>query len=135
MDDGFFLFSEYRDEGHDARHFICGDYHLWVWRDDGGPIIRFEFQYQDKRIKYSDGRFSHGSENYIMPMFFLLDNLFCCDPDILAGLLGIRDEYLPRLQPPNPPGQPGSAGPGGQSGPGGSAGSGTSAGSMIFLAP
>ena len=89
MDDGFFLFSEYRDEGSEAKHYICGDYHLWVWADGVGAVRKFEFQYQDKRIRYADGEFSHGSENYIMPMFFIIDHLFGCDANVEAKLLGI----------------------------------------------
>ncbi len=100
MDDGFYLFSEYRDEGSEAKHYICGDYHLWVWADGVGAVRKFEFQYQDKRIRYADGEFSHGSENYIMPMFFIIDQLFGCDANVEAKLLGIRDQYVPWLHAP-----------------------------------
>jgi hypothetical protein len=93
MDDCFFLFSEYRDEGYEARHYICGDYHLWTWSADDGEIDRFEFHFKDRAIKYSGGGFSRGSENYVMPMFFILEQLFACDADIQAKLLGIRDGY------------------------------------------
>jgi hypothetical protein len=93
MDEGFYLFSEYRDEGNEARHFICGDYHLWIWTDDAGRLARFDFHYKDRCIKYVAGDFSHGTENYLMPMFFILEQLFTCDEDIRAKLLGIRDEY------------------------------------------
>jgi len=102
MDEGFYLFSEYRDEGNQARHYICGDYHLWVWRDAADAIVKFEFQYKDKRVKFSGGEFSRGSENYVMPMFFILDQLFSCDEDILAGLMGIRDGYAPESQASKP---------------------------------
>jgi hypothetical protein len=103
MDDGFFLFSEYRDEGNEARHFICGDYHLWIWSDDACAIVRFEFHYKDRRVKYFGGEFLRGSENYVMPMFFILDQLFTCDADLQARLLGIRDDYASGMQVPSHP--------------------------------
>jgi|GEM_PF-6608233 hypothetical protein len=98
MDEGFYLFGEYRDEGFEVRHYICGDYHLWIWSDEAGSLARFEFRYKDWRIKYSGGEFSRGSENYIMPMFFILDQLFACDADVQARLLGIRDDYSPGMR-------------------------------------
>jgi len=102
MDDGFYLFSEYRDEGNQARHYICGDYHLWVWTDVADAIAKFEFQYKDKRVKFCDGEFNRGSENLVMPMFFILDQLFECDEGILARLMGIRDDYVPEAQASRP---------------------------------
>jgi hypothetical protein len=98
MDEGFYLFSEFRDGDSQAKHFICYNYNLWIWSDGAGGIVKFEFQYQNWRVKYSSGGFSHGSENYIMPMFFLLDQLFTCDPDLLAKLLGIKESYISMIQ-------------------------------------
>ena len=98
MDDAFYLFNEYLDNGSTARHFICGEYHLWIWTDDTGAVTRFEFHYKERRVKYAGGEFSRGSENYIMPMFFILDQLFNWDADIKAGLLSIRDDYAPGMR-------------------------------------
>ncbi len=102
MDEGFYLFSEYLDEGKQAKHYMCGDYHLWVWSNDGGDLLRFEFRHKDKRIVYSGGEFSRGAENYVGPMFFILDQLFNCDGEMQAKLLRLRDDSVPELQSPGP---------------------------------
>ena len=101
MDDQFYLFSEYQDDGYEARHFICGDYHLWIWSDDDGTVVKFEFHYKDRIVKYADGAFSRVSENYILPVFFLVEQLFTCDNGLQSSLLALRDEYVAGSQSPS----------------------------------
>jgi hypothetical protein len=98
MDEQFYLFSEYRDGDLDARHYICGDFHLWVWSAQDGSIAKFEFHYKDRIVKYFDGAFARECENYIMPVFFLIEQLFNRDPDMQASLLALKENYSAGLR-------------------------------------
>ena len=100
MTDYFSEIGSFRENGIEVKHYYLNDYHLWIWADEKKSISRFEFSYQNWRVKYSDRVFSRGSENYVMPMFFILEQGFGADPEIRAGLLHIRDSYPGGLRLP-----------------------------------
>jgi hypothetical protein len=91
MDHEFLEFGAYRENGAEVKHYICDDYNLWVWVQGGDVIGRFELHYNAWRVKYCDGAFLPGSEEFIMPAFFLIDLKFNCDAAIRSRLLEIRD--------------------------------------------
>jgi hypothetical protein len=91
MEQEFSEFGAYQEKGAEVRHYICEDYHLWVWLDGRLEICRFELHYNEWRVKYCDGAFLRGSEEFIMPVFFLIDLKFNCDALIRSKLLRIRD--------------------------------------------
>jgi hypothetical protein len=100
MHNEFSEIGAFLDEGNEARHFYFEDYHLWTWVDANKSIVKFEFAYNNWRVKYSQGEFTRGSENYIGPMFLIVDERFGADLGIRAKLLAIRDAYNESLSPP-----------------------------------
>jgi hypothetical protein len=91
MEHEFLEFGAYQENGADVKHYICDEYHLWVWLNGDREICRFELHYNDWRVKYGDGAFVPGFEEFIMPAFFLIDLKFNCDSSIRSQLLRIKD--------------------------------------------
>jgi hypothetical protein len=93
MNNGFSEIGAFNDDGLDARHFFCDDFHLWTWVDSSKDIVKFEFAYNAWAVKYAQGEFSRGTENYINAMFIIMDERFNVDAELRSRLLAIRDDY------------------------------------------
>jgi len=52
MEHEFLELGAYKENGADVKHYICDDCHLWVWLDGNQGIRRFEFHYNEWRVKY-----------------------------------------------------------------------------------
>jgi hypothetical protein len=100
MNNGFSEIGAFQENGNEVKHYYFEDYHLWVWTDPSKDVVKFEFTYKNWRVKYSGGQFSPGSENYIMPVFFIIEQEFGADPICKSKLLDIRDSYSLSLNLP-----------------------------------
>jgi hypothetical protein len=95
MDEGFFELGSYDENGVEVKHYVYEEYHLWVWVKDLTQVTRFDFQYKDRCVAYSDGAFTRGSFNHIMPMFFIIELKFNCDEALRQQLLAIKAALIP----------------------------------------